>query len=480
MSIVVKITLFEETRRLSVEPTISFEEFCAAFQKVETNFNPSGHIFEYKDNEGDNVFITSTMELNEALSSSKKKSQSLKLNVIDKPKTLSSSPILTSPELPIMNKNDPKEPTFNVDKAIQVIVDKVAALAKNAEGVIPKMSQKIEPAFQQAKSIGSDGLNTFSTAMKDPVGDFLRMISQKLEVAQNSSPLAHKAWCDSCKAQIVGTRYKCGHCSDYDLCQICEVKQLHNPNHVFLKIRKPIEVEPKILLPNFTPEHLVSTQPNNSNPVPVVVPSSPVPAPSPIIVPSPSSPIIVPVKPAKGPITDTEIAALDATFVVDETVKDGTVFTPGTKFVKIWVMQNTGRETWEQGTKLVLVNGNPLGTKGEIPVKPMKTGEKIDIFAEMEAPTSPGRYSSHWRLATADGRKFGHRIWVEINVDDKPQEQPKVEALKPQPVASSAEKYASALASLNELGFCEKEKNIQLAEKYNGDIVQIINALIAM
>ncbi len=82
MSIVVKITLFEETRRLSVEPTISFEEFCAAFQKVETSFNPSGHIFEYKDNEGDNVFITSTMELNEALISSKNKSQSLKLNVI--------------------------------------------------------------------------------------------------------------------------------------------------------------------------------------------------------------------------------------------------------------------------------------------------------------------------------------------------------------------------------------------------------------
>lgn len=37
---------------------------------------------------------------------------------------------------------------------------------------------------------------------------------------------------------IIGCRYKCTQCEDYDLCEKCEQKGVHS-HHTFLKIRKP-------------------------------------------------------------------------------------------------------------------------------------------------------------------------------------------------------------------------------------------------
>ncbi|KAF9993734.1 hypothetical protein BGZ80_001745 [Entomortierella chlamydospora] len=47
--------------------------------------------------------------------------------------------------------------------------------------------------------------------------------------------------CDGCNNGIVGIRYKCGNCADFDLCGNCEASSYdHDPFHVFIKIRKPI------------------------------------------------------------------------------------------------------------------------------------------------------------------------------------------------------------------------------------------------
>jgi len=55
--------------------------------------------------------------------------------------------------------------------------------------------------------------------------------------------------CDSCGANpIVGIRYKCGNCADFDLCSICEAYDQHDNTHVFLKIRRPLAVTPRVNL----------------------------------------------------------------------------------------------------------------------------------------------------------------------------------------------------------------------------------------
>jgi hypothetical protein len=56
--------------------------------------------------------------------------------------------------------------------------------------------------------------------------------------------LVHNAICDSCDQKISGIRYKCSICPDYDLCSVCEDKNMkesfHPQNHHFLKINRPI------------------------------------------------------------------------------------------------------------------------------------------------------------------------------------------------------------------------------------------------
>jgi|SRR5688500_2388434 len=50
--------------------------------------------------------------------------------------------------------------------------------------------------------------------------------------------------CDGCGVKpIVGTRYHCAHCPNFDLCESCEARldkdpSFHNPRHFFVKWKK--------------------------------------------------------------------------------------------------------------------------------------------------------------------------------------------------------------------------------------------------
>lgn len=44
--------------------------------------------------------------------------------------------------------------------------------------------------------------------------------------------------CDGCEGKVVGSRFKCSVCPDYDLCCTCERKGLHAHHHM-IRIRNP-------------------------------------------------------------------------------------------------------------------------------------------------------------------------------------------------------------------------------------------------
>ncbi|KFV89208.1 Next to BRCA1 1, partial [Fulmarus glacialis] len=264
--------------------------------------------------------------------------------------------------------------------------------------------------------------------------------------------------CCNCQARIVGVRYQCSLCPAYNICEQCEAgTYAHDPNHVLLKLRRPIlRIAENYSLAEFSPrlpatleqvrlqkqmdkrflkaekQRLRAEKKQRKaevrelkkqlklhrkihlwNSVHVLETSGSPTLKSESLQPntflSPSQPFqaIVP--------------TLSAVFV-DENLPDGTHLQPGTKFIKHWRMKNTGNVEWSSDTKLKLMWGNltlASSEKKDVLVPSLPSGQVGTVSVEFVAPNIEGTYTSHWRLSHR-GEQFGPRIWCSIVVDPSP------------------------------------------------------------
>jgi len=69
--------------------------------------------------------------------------------------------------------------------------------------------------------------------------------------ADAESVVVHPAHCDSCGDQIIGIRYKCKSCDDYDLCSSCIANResIHPADHVFDELKQSPAFFGRFLLP---------------------------------------------------------------------------------------------------------------------------------------------------------------------------------------------------------------------------------------
>ncbi|MGD1996566.1 MAG: NBR1-Ig-like domain-containing protein [Anaerolineae bacterium] len=109
---------------------------------------------------------------------------------------------------------------------------------------------------------------------------------------------------------------------------------------------------------------------------------------------------------------------LNAAFVTDVTVPDGTEFSPGASFTKVWRLRNTGSCPWEPGTQLAFISGDPIGGPGSVAVGGVATGSTTDISVNLAAPMTPGTYEGNWQLRAPDGTHFGPAVYVRIVVPE--------------------------------------------------------------
>ncbi|RMC01515.1 hypothetical protein DUI87_21954 [Hirundo rustica rustica] len=193
--------------------------------------------------------------------------------------------------------------------------------------------------------------------------------------------------CCNCQARIVGVRYQCSLCPAYNICEECEAgTYAHDPNHVLLKLRRPIpcvadsyslaELSPR--LPATLEQVRLQKQMDKRflkaekqrlraekkqrkaevrelkkqlklhrkihlwNSVHVLETNS-----SPALKSESLQPntFLSPNQPFQA-----IVPTLSAVFV-DENLPDGTHLKPGTKFIKHWRMKNTGNVEWSSDTK---------------------------------------------------------------------------------------------------------------------------------
>eukprot|EP01112_Ceratiomyxa_fruticulosa_P022929 TRINITY_DN855_c0_g2_i1.p1 TRINITY_DN855_c0_g2~~TRINITY_DN855_c0_g2_i1.p1 ORF type:complete len:516 (-),score=153.67 TRINITY_DN855_c0_g2_i1:146-1693(-) len=192
----------------------------------------------------------------------------------------------------------------------------------------------------------------------------------------NNGPHTHfNVQCDVCgQNPIVGARYKCTVCHNFDLCGSCEGKKVHNPEHTLLKISVPRSSHGPSPRQFFYPRACPYFRPQRQQHL--------------------------------------------ARFVEDVTIPDGMQVQPNTQFVKIWRLRNEGSSPWPQDTVLSFVSGDLLGASDTVPITvQVNPGEEYNVAVDMKAPaTGNGHHIGHWTLSSG-GHRFGQKIWVDIIVD---------------------------------------------------------------
>jgi len=117
-----------------------------------------------------------------------------------------------------------------------------------------------------------------------------------------------------------------------------------------------------------------------------------------------------------------------------ESTPDGTCFLPNRLVHQSWTLRNPGPNAWPANCAVHFIGGDEmrnLDDKHPSPVSsmtvanrsntltaPLEPGKTETFSVILRSPAREGRAISYWRLKTADGMPFGHKLWCDINVID--------------------------------------------------------------
>ncbi|KAK6001579.1 hypothetical protein QM012_002910 [Aureobasidium pullulans] len=280
-----------------------------------------------------------------------------------------------------------------------------------------------------------------------------------------SSVTHHGIYCDGplCKGKshqsyIQGVRYKCVVCHDTDFCQNCEAlpTSFHNKTHPLVKFKTPVnhltistESETKHGVRKLgdrdpsrhlnTPVMLSRRQSANATaPVKTVADIKPSPHTEEKMLDEKKAeekmmPISEPAVATSSPKAPVRLP--EAVFVADR-VPDGTVIAPNARFVQSWTLRNPGPLSWPAGCSVRFVGGDNMlnidnthiaaasdiaeASESNVIGREVLPGEQLPFTVTMKAPAREGKCISYWRLKSADGMPFGHKLWCDIDVKQAP------------------------------------------------------------
>lgn len=132
---------------------------------------------------------------------------------------------------------------------------------------------------------------------------------------------------------------------------------------------------------------------------------------------------------------------------------------PGGRVEKQWLVRNDGAETWPPGVFLVLAKGEVTGESREVPQAP--PGAEVLVGTCLTAPLFEGRYFGIFRLATSSGKKFGEKLKATVRVTGQ---------LSPE--------YQVKLEQLQAMGFQDVATMRSLLEAYHGDVGRVAAQLL--
>jgi hypothetical protein len=130
--------------------------------------------------------------------------------------------------------------------------------------------------------------------------------------------------------------------------------------------------------------------------------------------------------------TPPPLDCLDATYLADVTISDGTHLEKGEGFLKTWRVRNSGTCDWPEDTGLVFAYGDQMSAPDSVAVGALAVGETTEISVEMTAPDANDNFQGSWRFATG-GDNFGTLLTVVIRVGEEPTPNPEAPPPAPAP-----------------------------------------------
>jgi len=501
MELVVKFKLGNEIRRISIGSNLDFnrlQELATTLFHLQEKV-----ILKYLDDENDYISISSDLELSEALKVHKLSGKSSFMIFLhkestpqeSKPSSNDNNPasdipfwssLLNNPQLfstvqefltqgqtslcelatlfQSLNLNPEKMDFQNLQGVVEQVLKNISS---NGKEVKENTEQKVNAVHYNVVCDGCGTTPIVGTCFKCsvcPDYDLCEICKAKPNAHDSSHTFAEikiprtvhcNVQCDGCgTTPIVGTRFKCSVCPDYDLCETCKAKpNIHDPSHNFVN-----------LAGRYIPPRGRRVCCRGSN-APLYRRCNPPP--------------------------------FLGRFVSDVTIPDGTIVPPGAKFTKVWRMRNEGTNPWPENTSLIFVSGDRISTVESVALPHVGPNCEIEIAVDLVAPSAPGRYVSYWRLASPEGTRFGQKIWVDIIVEDasKPSPKPVVvesvaESVSVQPISKEEpivvkeesmekeEPKSPELLQLLSMGFTDEAHLKQVLQKNENDVLRTLQELL--
>ncbi|EGG20737.1 ZZ-type zinc finger-containing protein [Cavenderia fasciculata] len=440
-NLIIKATHQGDNRRVSFERDPTFEELYGTLKNL---FKIDPFNITYTDEDGDQITLSSEMEMKEAISMiSANKPRLLRL-AVTKPAAASAEPSAPASATDNASCQQP-----NLHHLVSSIIGPELFKNLNNAGVAAannvdstKLQSDISSVFQnlsdptwinslvQSTLDSLKGLNTNPTdttsASAQPAAAAPASPATQ-DVNNNNNKVEHPGVvCDGCNMGIFGIRHKCAVCPNYDLCESCKEKgdAIHPTYHQMYSITTPIGTSTSGGCPRFQYGWRQFHHNNNNNNTDQQQQQQP---------------------PhhggyyggfggggwnGRGRWGCQNKNRYLSRYVSDMATKDGSLLTPGQGFTKIWRLRNDGNQQWPENTTLSFVSGDRMSSPDGVTVEPALPGNDVDVAINLVAPSTPGRYIGYWKLFTPEGNAYGQRLFADVYVEGK-KEEVAVEQVKP-------------------------------------------------